>query len=611
MRHAIELCLQKDVKKRIADIHDVKLLLEGTFESRSRRRAAKVAEPLWRRALPISAALLGAAILASAYVWRATPATTPPAAPLAVTRFVVTPPATAPLTNLGGYDVVISPDGERLAYYAQDPQTGGVALHVRELDGLEARRLPGTEVAQPPAGGNLNPFFSADGRSIGFRSPDRGIIRVAIDGAPPLEIIDDEPVFLGAAWTTDDTLIYSTGARLQRVSAGGGCSPEPLTPENEGGSVAAPASTWRACRALRHAGGPNGARGRARSGDGRAEDSDRRRGEPDVFSTGHIVFVRGSTLMAARFNLAELTLTGEPVALLQGVRHPSATMAADYALSATGTLVYVPGREENVTGAAVVWVDRNGRAVERALNELVANPRNPKLSPDGGRLVLTTGQIADADVWTYDLGGRPPIPLAVVGNNRNAVWSPDGAEVAFAAGPGGAPPTSISRGPTAVCSIRSPCVPKGSLAYPNSGQTLGEIFYLLRSADPNIVATPAAPAGEVRDIVVTDDAEFDPALSPDGRWLAYASNRTGQPEIWVKGYPDGVPVRVSRSGGSSLYGRSTAVSSFIAGHPMMAVAVETEGAFSFGAPTRLFSEPYFILPIQVPVPTTSRATAVF
>ena len=60
---------------------------------------------------------------------------------------------------------------------------------------------------------------------------------------------------------------------------------------------------------------------------------------------------------------------------------------------------------------------------------------------------------------------------------------------------------------------------------------------------------PAAAAGEVRDVVATDDAEFDAALSPDGRWLAYASNRTGQPEMWVKGYPDGVPVRVSRSGG--------------------------------------------------------------
>ena len=246
--------------------------------------------------------------------------------PLPVTRFVVTPPATAPLTNLGGYDVVISPDGERLAYYAQDPQTGGVALHVRELDGLEARRLPGTEVAQPPVGGNLNPFFSPDSRSIGFRSPDRGIIRVAVDGAPPLEMIDDEPIFLGAAWTTDDTLIYSTGTRLQRVSAGGGGTPEPLTPEVEGAFVVAPV-LLPGERAVLF--------GTLEGQTERVAVLDLTTGEQKILiegaanpmyaSTGHVVFVRGTTLMAARFNLAELTVTGEPVALLQGVRHQRAT----------------------------------------------------------------------------------------------------------------------------------------------------------------------------------------------------------------------------------------------------------------------------------------------
>ena len=171
VRHAIDLCLQKDVKKRIADIRDVKLALEGTLDTPSQTvQPVAVAAPVWRRAVPISAGLLAIAIaiVAGAYVWRTAPLpATVPAAPLAVTRFVVTPPATAPLANLGGYDVVISPDGQRLAYYAQDPQTGGVSLQVRELDGLEARRLPGTDVGQ--TSGNANPFFSPDGKWIGFR----------------------------------------------------------------------------------------------------------------------------------------------------------------------------------------------------------------------------------------------------------------------------------------------------------------------------------------------------------------------------------------------------------------------------------------------------------
>ena len=127
----------------------------------------------------------------------------------------------------------------------------------------------------------------------------------------------------------------------------------------------------------------------------------------------------------------------------------------------------------------------------------------------------------------------------------------------------------------------------------------------------NIFAIPVAAAGEIRDVVVTEDAEYDPALSPNGRWLAYASNRTGQTEVWVKGYPDGVPMRVSRNGGYeprwSLDGRELF---YLQGRSMMAIAVETEGEFSFDAPVELFTGPYFFDAASVLLPTTSRATAV-
>ena len=319
VRRTIELCLRKDVKKRIADIRDVKLALEGTFDSDSRRD--RTAEPIWRRALPMSAALLAMAIVVGAYVWRtAAPPATLPAAPLAVTRFVVTPPANAPLANMGGYDVVISPDGERLAYFAQDPQTGGVALYVREIDGLEARRIPGTE----GQAGGLNPFFSPDGKWIGLRVFNRGIIRVAVDGAPPMEIIDDQAL-LGAAWATDDTLIYSSLTRLQRVSAGGGGTPEPLTPESEGGTrqLTAPfllPGERAVLFGVNEGGNQSVAVLDLATGEQKilAEGGD----NPMYASTGHLVFARGTTLMAAPFNLAELTVMGEPVALLQGIRHP-------------------------------------------------------------------------------------------------------------------------------------------------------------------------------------------------------------------------------------------------------------------------------------------------
>jgi eukaryotic-like serine/threonine-protein kinase len=217
VRGTLELCLQKDAKKRLRDIGDARLALEGGFASVApgdvRHRS-----PLWRRALPFAAVTAGA-LAAGAYMTTGIQPAQPAAerSPLPVIRFVVTPPISAPLANLGGLDVVISPDAKRLAYFARSPE-GGVALYVRELDALEARSIPGTEVKNP-TGGTMNPFFSADGMSIGFFSPERGVLRVGIDGAsPPLKMLDPpDPIFLGAVWDADDTIVFSAGRTSARA----------------------------------------------------------------------------------------------------------------------------------------------------------------------------------------------------------------------------------------------------------------------------------------------------------------------------------------------------------------------------------------------------------
>ena len=114
---------------------------------------------------------------------------------------------------------------------------------------------------------------------------------------------------------------------------------------------------------------------------------------PAYVDTGHLVFARGDTLMAVPFKASELAVTGEPVALVQGIRRASGG-AADYALSANGTLAYVPGtRRGGIRLSAVVWVDRTGKVIGRAVPDLVANPRDPRLSPDGKRLLLVTGPV--------------------------------------------------------------------------------------------------------------------------------------------------------------------------------------------------------------------------
>lgn len=592
VRTTIELCLRKDPRKRIADIRDVRLALEGSFASPAATVSSRRAETLWRRALPL-AAVLGTVVVAGIYLWRPTPPVTPSSVPRPVTRFVVTTPATAPLTNLGGIDVMISPDGERLVYVGEKP-TGGVALYVRELDRLDVRLITGTEL--PTSEATLNPFISADGNRIGFRAPDQGLMRVSIDGGASFKITEDpEPIFLGAAWASDDTLIFSSGAQLHRISATGGGMPQPLTAAPAGAAAPSFAGPMllpgeRAVHFVDLA-----------SDIERVAALDLTTGErriliegassPAYSATGHLVFARGTSLMAVPFDLAELAVKGEPEVVLRGVRHPS-NGGADYALSATGTLVYVPVAEESTGRATLAWVDGNGVAIERAVSDVVSNARDPRLSPDGRRLLLTTDPISDADLWLYDLGGRPPTPIALEGNNISGVFSPDGTQVAYGRFSGlvsGTILTMPSDGSTAARELH-PGTLRGA---PRHWSAADELLFV-DAFRGNIFAIPVAGAGEIRDVVVTDDAEYDPALSPNGRWLAYASNRTGETEVWIKGYPEGAPMRVSRNGGYEPRWSSDGRELFyLEGRSMMAVAVETEDAFSFSAPVELFTGPYF------------------
>jgi Tol biopolymer transport system component len=533
-------------------------------------------------------------LLASAYfVSVQTPAVSVESAAPQVSRFVITPPATAPLTDLGDLDLTISPDGERIAYWAQKPESGEVELYVRELDALEARAIPGT--AHLPSG-NRNPFFSPDGRSIGYRAPDGSVVSVAIDGRPPVRIADRVGAFVGGWWSSDNSVIFSLGQRLERVSAVGGGTPQALMPPRPEGGMAGPVLLPGGRAVLFHAFGD-------RAGD-RVAVLDLDTGEertvieggsnPAYLDSGHVVFARGDTLMAVPFEVSELSVTGEPVALVQGVRRSSGG-ATDYALSANGTLAYVPGAAQELSSSAVVWVDRTGQVTGRAVGELVTNPRDPRLSPDGQRLLLVTGPENDGDLWSYDLRGRPPIPLALPNDNRFGVWSPDGRQVAFLSFGGGGLMALASDGSERVA---RPLRPNAETMAPYLWSAADEL--ILSRINGDIVAVAATPASEMRDVVASDSGEGDPALSPDGRWLAYVSNRTGLGEVWVQRYPDGVPVRVSSTGGyEPLWSADGRELFFRDGEAMMAVAVETGDEFSFAAPRALFSGPY----IQRAAPT--------
>jgi serine/threonine-protein kinase len=589
VRGTLELCWQKDVKDRLRHIGDARLALEGKFAVPA---AAARARPIWSRALPAAAALIIGALGTGAYMaMRAPPSAG--TSPLQVTRFVITPPATAPLSNLN-VDFAISPDGQRLAYLGQNAARNSVALYVHDLDALEPRLLPGTEVVNPSP--NVNPFFSPDGKSIGFAAPDGSMIRARVDGAPPQKMFHSDAMF-GATWIADDQIVVATGDHLVRVSTDGGGTPEPLQMDGPNQFVLSPSVL------------PGGQAVLFVSREGtvpRVAVLDLETGEQKILiegaarplyaSTGHIVFVRGATLMAASFNAAERVLTGEPVAVLDGLLRERESGSPDYALSATGTLAYVARIDQVRQRGALVWVDRTGAVVERAVAEPIDGPHDPRLSPDGMHVVVTIGAVLEARLWIYDLRGRPPFRLGGAAGAEHAVWSPDGGEIAFRTHD--APDSPIYTLPWNGTGLAQR-VPAAGTAHEWSAA--GELLFV---SGTDLRAVSVA-GGEARDVIATDYYEFDAALSPNGRWLAYVSDRTGQAEVWVQGYPDGVPVpvRVSSSGGYEP--RWSAVGKelfYLQGNSMYAVAVEAEASeFSFDAPVLLFSGSFF----GAPGPTVS------
>jgi eukaryotic-like serine/threonine-protein kinase len=596
----VATCLAKDPDERWQSAGDVarqlRMMQGSTPSGASLPKGAIAPRPAGvKLSLPVAlAALVVVAALAAVAVWALLPRAHEE--PGALTRFTITPPASTPLSNLGGYDAIVSRDGKRIAYFVETDGNGGIQLYLRDLAELEAHPIPGA-TTKLSSNGNMNPFFSADGRSIGMLVPGVGVERIALDGGPPVRILPDDGLFLGAVWTADDTWIYSSGDALNRISAGGHGTPERLTPMPEGDAAApfivAPvllpggrAVLFAAVTASESIGALDL---KTRQEHVILENAT----NPWYVSPGRIVFARGTTLLAAPFDPDRLVITGEPVAVLQGVRHAGLNSAADAVLADNGTLVYVPDGGPEAATATVVWVDRSGHVAGPAVSGVLESPRDPAVSPDGRRVMITAGPMGGGAIWIYDLGGRPPLPLAVGGDNGQGVWSPDGTQIVFGGTGGlGSGSYDVFTLP-ADGSVRTPrrVHASGLSASPDAWSANGELIVYL-PVGSRIVALPVAD-GPVHDVVPTADLNGHGALSPDGRWLAYESNRSGNFEIWVKRYPDGPEVRVSQNlGQEPVWSRDGHELFYRQRSTVMAVAVETSGELSFGSAKTLFDWPF-------------------
>jgi hypothetical protein len=307
--------------------------------------------------------------------------------PRPVTRTVIALPPGDRLADTPDQPaLVLSPDGNQLAYAAI--RGGTQQLYLRALDSLEARPISGTE-------GAVNPFFSPDGQWLGFFAGGN-LKKVGVSGGAA-STLGNVVVPYGASWGSEGSIIFRpVNGPIQRISEGGGTA-QPLTRLEKGESSHYWPEFLPGGQAVLFAGGAIGA---TKVGVYAVATGDRRDLTsggtfPRYAASGHLIYAQAGTLMAVPFDLQRLEIKGAPVPVIGGVAESTTTGAAQFSISATGSLAYVSGAE--VTLRRMVWVSRNG--AEQPLPAASQAYQNARLSPDGRRVAVEL----DNQIWLYDL----------------------------------------------------------------------------------------------------------------------------------------------------------------------------------------------------------------
>ena len=591
VRTVLRQCLVKDPKERLRDIGDVRLAMKGVFETTVSAPSEPTTPPrlqVWQRPIPLVLAGLALLVVGGLAVWTLT---RPDVVPPDLMRFVFSPPDNAPLTFGGNFrDVAISPDGTQIVY------KGGVGgtqqLNLRPIDQVVGAPLRGGE-------GATDPFISPDGEWVGFHSGGpstsaRTLQKVSMFGGPPVTLAESPNVIVGASWGADDQIIFGTaGGGLFRVSGGGG-EPEALTTlDAEQGVVN---HVWPSIIPGREAvvfviaTGPPLTTGQLAVLDldsGETRQLGLAGVSPHYVSTGHLVYAaEDGSVRAVPFDVASLDVTGNPVPLIEGVA-VKASGAANFSISDNGRLVYALGTAGGFGTRSLVWVDREGRE-----EPAVAEPRPYQefsLSPDGTRVAVRITDTAGgrADVWIFDLIRQTNTRLTFDGDpSVFPTWTPDGTHVAF-----GSPPAWKAADGTGEVEPLSESVNTFPQAFsPDEGSLVVEV----RGGGSDLGVVALDGDGTVTLLLEEEFVERNAALSPDGRWLTYQSNESGQYEIYVRPFPDVDAGRweVSSNGGiMPLWNPAASELFFVGSDGLMALAFETEPTFTPGTVTGLFDMP--------------------
>ena len=582
VRSLLRRCLQKDPSRRLRDAADARFQIEEALtdsgDAAPGRTTAFTAPP--RRTWWVAAVIIASAAAVAVSLWFSR---RPAPDPEEVRLEISAPPTTEPTS------IALSPDGKIVVFVATTDRQS--RLWVRPLNAVSAKPLAGTENARLP-------FWSPDSRSVGFAADDQlkrvdiesGVVRVLASGGA-----------LGGAWNRDGTILFdrNPGPGLFRVSAEGGEPREVTRGTPEANDQWSPQFLPDHRHYLFYA---TGTAPGIYGGDLQTSESPRLIVDAQsaaYASSGHLLFVRKGTLFAQAFDPARLVLAGSPVVIAEHVAEGGGTGAtAALSASAAGPFAYrtAPSTARN----HFVWFDRSGTARETIPGSDDFDAFHSSLSRDESRLALSRLD-GTSDIWVLDVKRGVSTRLTTdPAFDLTPEWSPDGHRIAFTSNRMGLSEYALYMKSADGTGKDELLVAEGLMTTsPNDWSPDGRfILYVIGHADGtrDILARPLEGDPKPVPVVATSFNETNAQFSPDGRWIAFQSNESGQPEIYVQPFlRPGHKVRISTAGGVQARWRRDGKELFYlaADQRLMAVPIQVDAQLlngvDVGTPAALFT----------------------
>ena len=593
LRGLLHDCLARDPKQRLRDIGEARRVLDqlsnGQLISAAPESSASFASvattaagPVRRGTLPWAIAALTVVAAIAVILWRGSGTA------------IRQPEARLQIVVPNDYGAItLSPDGRQLLFSAPSQSGNGNQLWLRSLDSEVPKPLAGTD-------SSFIDFWSADSKSIGFFA-GQVLKRIDVDNGA-VQTLADAPTPRGGAWNRDGTILFAPSGNgvLYRIPATGG-RPEPVTEQQpHEASHRLPQFLPDGRHFLFWVTGPPEVKGEYV---GSLDSKEHHRlcvadGAATFLPPNHILLVREQVLYAQDFDPQKLTLTGEPFAVASGV----STYWTNFTRVTTSNTGLIAYRPDATTRRQVTWLDRSGKPAG-TVGEPLADVTAADLSPDGRTLAIASarGEFGDLDVSLMDLsrGTTTRIGSEVGGAAR---WSPDGTRIAFSGGRSGI----LDIYWKAVGSSGPDAVMFASKESKNLSDWSPDGKYILFSSQSpatarDVWALPVDGADRKPfPVAQTAAEETHGKFSPDGKWVAYESDETGQAEIFVRPFPGpGSAMRVSTGGGQHPFWRRDGKELFYTTQDQL-VAVEVgasgKGGLNFGLPKLLFKAKGTVVP---------------